>query len=107
RHRHAARRRREARRPDQSGSWTLPARSIAGHFTRAAVSWVGRPDSRSIRLEDIAGAAHGLEGAREFWIALALAPEPRHLDIDGARVAAEARLFRQHLARHRLADTAG
>ena len=63
----------------------------------AAVS--AGPDS--IRLEDIAGAAHGLEIAGEFRVALDLAPEPRHLHVDGADIAAELRLLGQCLARYR------
>src|SRR5579862_2510674 len=47
--------------------------------------------SASIRLEDIAGSAHDL------------APQPRHLNIDIAHIAAELRRQRQFLARYRLA----
>src|SRR5512142_2699908 len=60
----------------------------------------------SIGLEDIARSTHGLEIAREFRIALDLAPKARHLHIDGAEIAAALRLERQILARHRLARLA-
>ena len=56
----------------------------------------------SIRLEGIAGAAHRLQIARIARIGLDLAPQPRHLHIDVADVAAELRRLRQLLARHRL-----
>src|SRR6185312_4564574 len=57
----------------------------------------------SIRLEDIARPSHRLQIARKFRVALDLAPEPRHLDVDGAHMAAELRLLGERLARHRLA----
>src|SRR5579862_7850032 len=59
--------------------------------------------SASIRLEDIAGSAHGLQIARIAGVALDLAPQPRHLNIDIAHIAAELRRQRQFLARYRLA----
>src|SRR6185437_10626025 len=55
----------------------------------------------SIGLEDIARPSDGLEIAREARILLDLAPEPRHLHVDSAQIAAELALLRQRLARHR------
>src|SRR5262249_26787351 len=52
----------------------------------------------SIGLEDIADAAHRLQVARIFGIALDLAPEPRDLHVDRAHIAAELRLFGEPLA---------
>src|SRR5690349_2930385 len=52
----------------------------------------------SIGLEDIAGTAHGLQVAREFRIALDLAPQSCHLHVDRAHVSAELRLLGQDLA---------
>src|SRR5580658_7876135 len=72
-----------------------------------AAGWRGHAAAgRSIGLEDIAGAAHGLQIAREFGIALDLAAQPRHLDVDGPHIAAELRLLRERLARHGLAGAA-
>src|SRR5437763_8432539 len=66
-----------------------PARAAA---PPAAGGGAGRARLWSIGLEDIAGAADGLEVARELRVLLDLAPEPRHLDVDGAHIAAELRL---------------
>src|SRR5579885_3302392 len=59
----------------------------------------GTASSSSIGLEDIARSAHRLDAAREFRVLLDLAPEPRHLHVDGADIAAELRLFGEGLAR--------
>src|SRR5579885_3500646 len=60
----------------------------------------------SIRLQDIARAAHRLQEAREFRVGLDLAPESRHLHVHPARRASHLRLERQRLARYRLARSA-
>src|SRR6185312_2570926 len=73
-------------------------------LSAAAVPASGAP--RSIGFEDIAGAAHGLEIAREFGVALDLAAQSCHLHIDGADIAAELRLLGERLARDRLARPA-
>src|SRR5215468_10608753 len=76
------------------------ARSLAGPFVGPAAdaprsSAGANPlraaaiGSRSIRSERIAGAAHRLQIARESRVALDLAAQPRHLNIDVADVAAE------------------
>src|SRR5690242_6839289 len=57
----------------------------------------------SIRLENISRSSHRLEVAREFGVVLDLAPEPRHLHVNGPNIAAELRLLREGLARDRLA----
>src|SRR5712671_7654038 len=67
---------------------------------------VGATRSPSIGLEDIACASNRLDVAGEFGIALDLAPQPRHLHVDGAHVAAELRLVGERLARHWLAGPA-
>src|SRR5438034_2596314 len=51
----------------------------------------GATRSPSIGLEDIAGASNRLDVTGEFGIAFDLAPQSRHLHIDGAHVAAELR----------------
>src|ERR1051326_873520 len=45
----------------------------------------------SVGFEDISGAAHGVEIARITRVALDLAAQPHHLDIDVADIAAELR----------------
>src|ERR1051325_3348213 len=62
----------------------------------------GNAGRLSLGLEDITGAANGLQIARIGGIALELAPQPRHLHIDITDVAAEPRRLRQLLARSRL-----
>src|SRR6266404_5598910 len=89
-------------------------RLAAGRSTAKLVRMLGGPGpatpgatrSRSIGLEDIAGASNRLDVAGEFWIVLDLAPQPRHLHVDSAHVAAELRLVCERLARHRLAGAA-
>src|ERR1700736_3156914 len=56
----------------------------------------------SLGLEDISGAAHGLQIAGIAWIELDLATQARHLHVDIADIAAERRGLRQLLARHGL-----
>src|SRR5438034_570619 len=62
----------------------------------------GNAGRLSLRLEDITGAANGLQIAGIARIALEFAPQPRHLHIDIPDVAAEPGRLRQLLARHRL-----
>src|SRR6188472_2812672 len=57
----------------------------------------------SLWFERIAGAAYGLEIARKARVGFDLAPQPRHLHVDIADIAAELRRLRQVLARHRFA----
>src|SRR5690348_7723713 len=61
----------------------------------------------SAGLEDIARSSHGLQVAWEARILLDLAPEPRHLHVDGAQIAAELPLLGQRLARDRRAGVLG
>src|SRR6516164_7569075 len=56
----------------------------------------------SVAPERITGAADRLQIAREARVALDLAAQPRHLDVDVADIAAELRRQRQFLARDRL-----
>src|SRR5205814_1981654 len=63
----------------------------------------GNAGRLSLGLEDITGAANGLQIAGIARIALEFAPQPRHLHIDITDVAAEPRRLRQLLARHGLA----
>src|SRR5439155_20331384 len=83
--------------------WRISKPSDAG----AAVSSAGSAGSATtaplLGLEDIAGAAHGLQVAWIARIALDLAAQPGHLHVDIADIAAERRRLRQLLARHRLA----
>src|SRR4051794_19590329 len=59
--------------------------------------------ARSIRLEDIAGAADGVQIARIAGIHLDFSAQPGHLHIDITDVAAELRRLRQLLPRYWLA----
>src|SRR5690348_11958837 len=63
----------------------------------------GAGAAASIRLERIAGAAHGLQIARETRVAFDLAAQSRHLHVDGADIAAELAGLRQFFPRYRLA----
>src|SRR5258708_21881368 len=89
-------------------------RLSAGRSTAKLVVVLGGPGpatpgatrSRSIGLEDIACASNRLDVAGKFRIVLDLAPQPRHLHVDSAHVAAELRLVCERLARHRLAGAA-
>src|SRR5579864_4010873 len=69
---------------------------------RRAVVWLApslpTAPGASIGLEDITDASHRLEVAREFRIALDLAPQSGHLHVDRAHVAAELRLLGEPLA---------
>src|ERR1043166_303030 len=75
-----------------------------GSCTARRASAIGSAPSRpavpgaSIGLEDIADAPDGLQITREFRIAFYLAPEPRHLHVDRAHVAAELRLLGEALS---------
>src|SRR5215472_2699116 len=80
------------------------AESTAGPNSRSVAAVIRTP---SVRLEGIAGAAHRLQVTREARIALDLAAQPRHLDIDVAHVAAELGRARQLFARYRLASPLG
>src|SRR5260370_9105364 len=89
-------------------------RLAAGRSTAKLVVVLGGPGpatpgatrSRSIGLEDIACASNRLAVAGKFRIVPDLAPQPRHLHVDSAHVAAELRLVCERLARHRLAGAA-
>src|SRR5690349_3764739 len=77
----------------QRGSCTARRASAIGSAPRRPV-----PSEASIGLEDIADASNGLQIAREFRVALDLAPEPRHLHVDRAHVPTELRLLGEPLA---------
>src|SRR5579862_2274464 len=83
--------------------WLSPAAASRRDAMARAGNSPRRLRALSIGLEDIACSSHRLQIAREFRIALDLAPEPRHLHIDGAQIAAALRLLRQILARDRFA----
>src|SRR5690348_16667278 len=76
-----------------------PKRAAGTGVRPAASAGGGAAVKVSIGLEDIAGTAHGLQVTREFRVALDLAPQPGHLHVDGADVAAELRLLGEVLAR--------
>src|SRR6266702_3670073 len=77
----------------QRGSCTARRASVSGSAPRRPA-----PSEASIGFEDIADAPDGLQIAREFRVALDLAPEPRHLHVDRAHVTAELRLHGEPLA---------
>src|SRR5207247_5490562 len=83
--------------------WRISKPSNAGAAASSAGSAGSATTAPSLGLEDIAGAAHGLQVARIARVALDLAAQPGHLHVDIADVAAERRRLRQLLARYRLA----
>src|SRR5580704_6288709 len=83
--------------------WRISKLSGAGATGGSAGSAGSATTPPSLGLEDIAGAAHGLQVTRITWIALDLAAQPGHLHVDIADVAAERCGLRQLLPRHRLA----
>src|ERR1700731_4658896 len=81
--------------------WRISKASAAGPAISSR-GWAGSAGMLSLRLEDITGAAHGLQGAGIAGIELDLATQARHLHVDIADIAAERRGLRQLLARHGL-----
>src|SRR5438477_8872812 len=82
---------------------SAPNGAIWGALWGALWATIAAGAAASLRLERIAGAAHGLQVARIARVRFDLAAQPGHLHIDIADVAAELRRLRQVLARYRLA----
>src|SRR5258708_28837982 len=82
--------------------WRISRLSGAGAAGSSTGSAGSATAALSLGLEDIAGAAHGLQVARITRIAFDLAAQPGHLHVDIADIAAERRRLRQLLARHGL-----
>src|SRR5260370_20400539 len=83
--------------------WRISRLSGAGPAESSTGSAGSAIAALSLGLEDITGAARGLQVARIARIAFDLAAQPGHLHVDIADIAAERRRLRQLLARHRLA----
>src|SRR6266542_478048 len=83
--------------------WRISKPSDAGAAASSAGSAGSTTMPASLGLEDIAGAADGLQVARITRVAFDLAAQPGHLHVDIADIAAERRRLRQFFARHRLA----
>src|SRR5438128_3755987 len=83
--------------------WRISKLSDAGAAGSSAGAAGSATAAPSLGLEDIAGAAHGLQVTGITRVALDLAAQPGHLHVDIADGAAARRRLRQLLARHRLA----
>src|SRR5215208_2974130 len=81
-----------------SGELVAPGTTAALAGTTTALAGA----ALSIRLEDIAGSADGVQIARIAGIRLHFAPQSGHLHVDVADVSAELRRLRQLLSRYRL-----
>src|SRR5260370_38613439 len=74
--------------------WRISRLSGAGAAGSSTGSTGSATAALSLGLEDIAGAAHGLQVARLARIAFGLAAQPGHLHVDLADIAAEPRPLR-------------